>query len=112
MRISFDGRMLEKCGNSSYDGSDTSWLAYLNQHGLWNYFVFFDYPSHTLDSVPASLTTKKQVSTTSQTFSSVRTTSGEDTGTFSCKFGDWDSPEPAQVHLTFNMTVSAENNPF
>lgn len=112
MRISFDGRMLEKSGNSSYDGSDVSWLSYRNMHGLWQYFVYFDNPGHSLDSVPASLTTKKEVSLNSQTFASINNTFGTEEGEFVASFGDWNSPEPAQVHLSFVLRVTAENNNF
>jgi len=115
VRILANGNVQEKSGGGGYANA-TQWLDYHNAHDLWNYGMWFtDDDSHDLDVTPSSSPiawSSTRPVTSTQTWETTNTTLGTEEGRFTIRFNDYDSPGPAQVHLTFGITVSCENNPF
>ena len=107
------GDIREKDSGSPYSTTSNAWLEYSNIHDLWNYGITIsDDDSHNLDSATNFVDGVEELVSATYQFQSTRTTVGEESGRFSVKFTDWDSPGPKQVHLDFRVQVSIENNPF
>ena len=114
LKIMATGNVRGKDSGAPYANTSGQWLNYKNLHGLWHYGITItDDDSENLDINTGYVdSVEEEVIATDYIFQTTRTTVGEESGRFSCKFTDWDSPGPKQVHLDFRLVVSIENNPF